>query len=351
MLSYIEYPSWISPEVIPGLPIRWYGLMYLLAFATTYLLMRAQIRRKKLDIDSDDLLNFIFWCIIGLLLGARLLSALLYEPEGQYLLRPWLIFWPFRDGTFVGLQGMSYHGGLIGAVIAGLIYCIRRGHSILLWADLTMVSVPLGYTFGRLGNFINAELYGRVSTGPTAMLFPNAARFPANEGWVIETAEKVGIPITDPDMMINLPRHPSQLYEAALEGVVLWLVLWFVVDRLAKRQGTVTASYVIGYGIARFIAEYFRQPDVDLGFIISLSGDPGPIYLLSSFGDITMGQILSALMVLAGAIMLLALHIRGRRQPKVATYGGRGDGSARASGRDEAARAARARRKRRKGGR
>ncbi|MFW5994826.1 MAG: prolipoprotein diacylglyceryl transferase family protein, partial [Spirochaetia bacterium] len=131
MLNYIDYPSWIRPEVIPGLPIRWYGLMYLLAFATAFVLIRVQIRKKKLDITTDDLLNFLFWVIIGLLLGARIFSALIYEPDGSYLTRPWLIFWPFENGQFVGLQGMSYHGGLVGAIAGGLLFCWKHGHSPL----------------------------------------------------------------------------------------------------------------------------------------------------------------------------------------------------------------------------
>lgn len=344
MLSFIEYPAWISPEVIPGLPIRWYGLMYLFAFGTTYLLMRVQIRKKKLDISDDDLLNFFFWCIIGLLLGARLFSALIYEPDGTYWRQPWLIFWPFRNGAFVGLQGMSYHGGLVGAIVAGVLYCRKHGHHVLTWADLTTGSVALGYTFGRLGNFINGELYGRVSTAPFAMLFPNAARFPANESWVIETAERVGIGITDPGMMVNLPRHASQLYEAALEGVILWVVLWFIVDRIARRHGVVTSAYIIGYGTARFIAEFFRQPDADLGFIISFSGDPGPIYQLNSFLDFSMGQLLSLIMIAVGIGLLVFFRRRGGE--RLATYTSPETGSRGASA--EARRAARARSKRKR---
>ena len=353
MLSFIEYPAWITPEVIPGLPIRWYGLMYLFAFATTYLLMHRQIKKKKIDVDSDDLLNLIFWCVIGLLVGARVFSALVYEAGDGYWTQPWLIFWPFRNGTFVGLQGMSYHGGLLGAIVAGVIWCKRNGHSALFWADVVAMSAPLGYTFGRLGNFINAELYGRVSTAPFAMLFPNASRFPANESWVIETAESVGIPITDPEMMVNLPRHASQLYEAALEGVILWLVLWFIVDRFARRPGILVSSYVIGYGVARFIAEYFRQPDAHLGFVVSFVENPGPIYQLNTFLAFSMGQILSGLMILAGLALLLYFHLRGRGQERFAAYstpdtGGTGPSQKQSAKAQAAARAAAARRKRKK---
>ena len=355
MLNYIEYPAWITPEVIPGLPIRWYGVMYLFAFATTYLLMRRQIKKRNINVDNDDLLNLIFWCVIGLLVGARVFSALVYEAGDSYLTQPWLIFWPFRNGTFVGLQGMSYHGGLLGAIVAGLFWCKRNGYSPIFWADIIAIAAPLGYTFGRLGNFINGELYGRVSTAPFSMLFPTAARFPASESWVVETAESVGIPVTSPDMMVNLPRHASQLYEAALEGVILWLVLWFVVDRFARKPGIRLSSYIIGYGVARFIAEYFRQPDAHIGFVVSFVENPGPIYMLDSFFAFSMGQILSGLMVLAGIAVLLYFHFRGSGQERFAAYSTPDAGKTGESGKpsrsreaDAAARAAAARKKRKK---
>lgn len=320
MLSYLTYPSWLSPEVIPGLPIRWYGLMYLVAFATAFALVRVQVRRRGLDVSVDDTMNLFFWGIIGLLLGARLLSALLYQPDMTYWRQPWLIFWPFRNGRFVGLVGMSYHGGLIGAIVGGVLYCLRRGWKVREWADIITVSAPLGYTFGRLGNFLNAELYGRVTTAPFGMVFPTAPRFPASEGWVAETARQVGIEITDPGMMVNLPRHASQLYQAALEGVILWAVLWFLIAPRARRDGVVTAAYVIGYGVARFIGEYFRQPDADLGFVLSFSGDPGPIYLLNSFVDFSMGQVLSLLMIATGVVLLFVFRRYPGQGERIPSY-------------------------------
>ncbi|TVQ23878.1 MAG: prolipoprotein diacylglyceryl transferase [Spirochaetaceae bacterium] len=319
-MSYLTYPTWLTPEVIPGLPVRWYGLMYLVAFATTYALVRVQIRKRGLDASVDDTMNMGFWMIIGLLLGARLLSALLYQPDMMYWQRPWLIFWPFQNGRFTGLVGMSYHGGLIGAVVGGVLYCIRRGWHIREWADIVTVSVPLGYTFGRLGNFLNAELYGRVTTAPFGMVFPTAPRFPAHEAWVAETAQEVGIAITDPGMMVNLPRHASQLYQAALEGVILWAILWFLIAPRARRTGVVTAAYIIGYGLARFIGEYFRQPDADLGFVLSFSGDPGPVYLLNSYIDFSMGQVLSAIMIAAGIAVLFAVRKVPGRQEQIPSY-------------------------------
>ncbi len=321
MHQYLQFPTWIQAEIIPGLPFRWYGLMYLLAFGTAYILFRIQLRKKKLSFDIDDVNTFFFWAIVGLLLGARVLYAFVYEPTGRYLSSPWLVFWPFDESwNFVGLAGMSYHGGLIGAIVAGIIYLRVKGYSCLQWGDLLTVSVPLAYTWGRLGNFINAELYGRVTTAPFGMIFPNAARFPANERWVVETAEEVGIPVVDADQMVNLPRHPSQLYEAFLEGILLWIVLWFIVDPRKRLQGAMIGWYVIGYGIARFIAEYFREPDPQLGFVLDLSATESAPHLLATPWSFTMGHVFSSVMILGGLLYLLILRWWAAGQPKVSTF-------------------------------
>ncbi len=123
MLAYIKFPEWLNPVIIPGLPLRWYGLMYLVAFAFTYFLFRFQIRERKLDMPNEEVLNFIFWAIVGLLIGARILATLVYDTSGRYRRNPLLIFWPLDENMrFTGLAGMSYHGGLIGAIAAAPAY-------------------------------------------------------------------------------------------------------------------------------------------------------------------------------------------------------------------------------------
>ena len=185
MLAFLNFPDWIRPEIIPGLPLRWYGMMYLLAFVVAFLLFNYQIKDRKLDVSRDDTMSFFFWGIIGLLIGARLFSTLLFDSTHTYLRKPWLIFWPFRDGFhFVGFQGMNYYGGLVGAVVALIIYCRVKKISLLDWGDMLLAGVPLGYTFGRLGNFINGELYGRVTAAPWGFVFPHAKRFPVADPWV-----------------------------------------------------------------------------------------------------------------------------------------------------------------------
>lgn len=303
-MLYIDFPSWLHPEIIPGFPVRWYGLMYLFAFVIAYILFRVQIREKKLDWNKDEVSSLFTWGILGLLLGARLFATLVYDRTGRYLENPLLIFWPFDESfSFVGFQGMSYHGGLIGVVIGIILFCKRKNKSILQTTDLLVAAIPFGYFFGRMGNFINGELYGRVTAGSFGMIFPFAERFPVKESWVAEIMEKTGANVVAGGL-VNLPRHPSQLYEAAFEGIVLGLVLWFVFRRLRLRTGVMTGLYLLGYGLIRFVIEYFREPDAELGFILSLSGENNPIWLCSSFLDFSMGQALCMLMMLSGTILI-----------------------------------------------
>ena len=314
-MLYVYFPEWLKPEIIPGLPVRWYGLMYLLAFGVTYLLFRRQMKEESLEISDDDVSNLFFSLILGLILGARLFSALIYDTSGIYWQKPWLIFWPFSGGHFTGLQGMSYHGGLVGAITGGLIFCLKNKWYFPAMSDRILLGVPLGYTFGRLGNFINGELFGRVTTSSVGIVFPHARRFSPDESWVIDMAGKIGMDISSLTA-VNLPRHPSQLYEAFAEGILLWALLWFVLRNRKHFEGAVTGWYLIGYGFFRFIIEYFREPDEGLDFPILL-GDPSPNYVLSSLFNFTTGQIFCFLMILSGVILLVLFRwLEGRRQSK-----------------------------------
>ncbi|TVR71774.1 MAG: prolipoprotein diacylglyceryl transferase [Spirochaetaceae bacterium] len=323
-MLYIDYPSWLSPVIIPGLPLRWYGLMYLVAFGVTYLMTTYQLRDRRLAIagtlTQDDVMNLFFWTILGLLIGARIFAATIYDTTGRYLTRPWLIFWPFDENmNFTGLQGMSYHGGLVGAIVAGVTYCKVKKIDVLEMADIGMTAVPLGYTFGRLGNFINGELYGRITAAPWGVRFPNAQPVPTAHPAARMVAEQTGIDITG-QSFVNLPRHPSQLYEAALEGVVLWAVMWFIFRKRKPFKGFMIGVYLIGYALARYIAEYFRTPDAGLGFIIQLGPSDNPGWLFLSPLNITTGQVLSLLMALAGVLVLVGLRIYARTGARVETF-------------------------------
>lgn len=314
MLAYLSFPTWLSAEIIPGLPFRWYGLMYLVAFAIAYLMFMLQVRQRKLEVDSDTVLNFFFWGIIGLLLGARLFSTLLFDPTGIYLRRPWLIFWPFYGGRFVGLQGMNYYGGLVGAVVGFAIYSRVKKINLLDWGDMLLAGVPLGYTFGRLGNFINAELYGRLTKASWGFIFPTARQFSTSEPWVGEWAADVGVDIAEGQAMVNLPRHPTQLYEGILEGVVLWAILWFLVRKRKPFDGFLVGLYVILYGAMRFVIDYFRMPISANDFVIRLSSVENPVYMFKTPLNFIPSQLYSLAMIVGGVIFLVVVSKIRRKE-------------------------------------
>jgi phosphatidylglycerol:prolipoprotein diacylglycerol transferase len=264
-------PQNINPVIfeIGWFKIQYYGASYIAAFALTYFLVLYRIKHEKRFTFTRDQINDITtYAILGLIIGARLGYVLFYN-LAYYLHHPLEIFLPFSFSNgfaFTGISGMSYHGGLIGALLAVTWY-VRKA-KLNLWdvADLYFTVVPLGYTFGRLGNFMNGELYGRVTTAPIGMYFPQAA----------ETAL----------------RHPSQLYEAFFEGIFLFVILWRI-RKIQKPRGAMLAFYVIGYGTVRFFIEFFRQPDAHIGFI---------------FLSFSMGQVLCALMIAGGIGLYLYLR-------------------------------------------
>jgi phosphatidylglycerol---prolipoprotein diacylglyceryl transferase len=324
MLAYINYPAWIRPEIIPWLPIRWYGLMYLVAFAVTYLLFTWQLRQRRITVAKDVVLDMFFWAIIGLLVGARAFAVTIYDPSGYYFQHPLQIILPFSmvDGKLrlTGIAGMSYHGGLVGASIAIITFLKVKKLDALEWGDMLVAGIPLGYTFGRLGNFINAELYGRITRVSWGMVFPRAEGFPLTDPWVKDYAASIGLPLPASGL-VNLPRHPSQLYEGLFEGLVLWLILWFIVRKRKPYKGFVIAIYVIGYAVFRFLIEYTRQPDKGLGpggfgYPIVLAPLENYYAQFSPF-NFTTGQILNVLMIVGALIMIGFLGARARRQEQL----------------------------------
>ena len=263
MTFVIPYPS-IDPILfqLGPLIIRWYALAYIGGLLLGWWYMRALAAQSPVAAERDEVDDFLVWATLGVVFGGRLGYVLFYNP-GFYLDNPSLIFAVWRGG-------MSFHGGLLGVAAAAALFTHRRGIRLLPFADLLACIAPIGLFLGRLANFINGELYGRISEAPWAMIFPRGG----------------------PN-----PRHPSQLYEAGMEGAVLFVVLFFLRRREAvrRRAGLLTGVFLAGYGIARTIAELFRQPDVHLGFLS---------------GGTTMGQWLSAPMVAAG----IYLMVRARRE-------------------------------------
>ena len=307
---YINYPSWIHPEIFPGLPflslLRWYGLMYIFAFGTAFFVLKKLLKEGALDstkadgtlkkASEDDIFSFIATGIVFLLIGARVFSTLVYDTSGIYFKKPWLIFWPFQNGRFTGLAGMSYHGGFIGGLLGMIFWCWRHKVSFFKWSDAMVTAIPLGYTFGRIGNFMNGELYGRITTAPWGMVFPHAEKFSSSLPWVREFMQKIGMKANT--ALVNLPRHPSQLYEAFFEGLVLFSIIWLL-RKKKPFDGFSGGIYTAGYGIFRFFIEYFREPDADIGYRIAADTN-APIYMNTSLLNISTGQILCFLMILGG---------------------------------------------------
>ncbi|MFW5825945.1 MAG: prolipoprotein diacylglyceryl transferase [bacterium] len=318
--AYLEYPSWLSPQIAPGLPIRWYGIMYLLAFLTAFLLFRHEARGSGLTQDRDLIATFFYWAILGALLGGRLFYVFVFGDTEVYLSRPWLIVWPFTDGRFTGIQGMSYHGGFIGAVTAVVVFARVHRVSLLDWGDTLAVATPLGYTFGRLGNFINGELAGRVTTVSWGMIFPRMPRYSIEEAWVPGVIAETDLTIPAGALMVNLPRHPSQLYEAFLEGIVVWALLWFVFRRRRPFPGACIALYVTGYGIARFFAEYFRATDETVGYLVALGDRLAMPQFTTSALHLTEGQLISLGMTLIGIVLYLVFRLIAHPEAVVETF-------------------------------
>jgi phosphatidylglycerol:prolipoprotein diacylglycerol transferase len=256
----LPYPS-IDPVLLSlgPLQIRWYGLMYVIGFMAAYQLVLYQAKKIRWQPMVHHLDNLQVSLIAGIILGGRLGYVLFYNPM-YYRSHP-------SEILAIWSGGMSFHGGCLGALLAGLIYCRRTQLDFWKAADLFVVTVPIGLFFGRLGNFINGELFGRVTQVPWGMIFPEGG---------------------------PLPRHPSQLYEALLEGVALFLILWSLKAKPWQPQatywphGSILALFLGLYGCFRFAIEFVREPDPQIGLIGSL---------------LSMGQILCLLMVGAGAML------------------------------------------------
>jgi phosphatidylglycerol:prolipoprotein diacylglycerol transferase len=275
-------PERMNPVLfhLGGLRVQWYGLMYILAFLLVYILASRRLKTEPRFARYDDefLKNILTYGFIGVLAGGRLGYVLFYNLR-HYLKHPLEIILPFTlDGgfRFTGISGMSYHGGIIGCIIACVIFTRKfkgtDGKPADFWnlCDLFFPVAALGYTFGRLGNFINGELYGRVTEASIGMHFPESP---------------------DPLQL----RHPSQLYEAFFEGIVLFAVLYSL--RKAKLpKGAMSALYLFGYGFVRFNIEFFRQPDAHLGFVL--------------FKIFSRGQELCFLMMAVGVITYFFLRAR-----------------------------------------
>ena len=265
-LYVIPFPTF-DPVLISFGPIaiRWYALAYIVGILLGWLYARAVIRRDALwggsaPLTVTDYDDFVLWVTLGIILGGRVGYVLIYNPS-YFAENPW-------ESLELWKGGMSFHGGFLGCVLAVILFARHRGLPILSLGDLTCAAGTIGIFLGRIANFINGELWGRPTDVPWAMVFPTGG---------------------------PQPRHPSQLYEALLEGLVLFIALNALIRAGAlKRPGLILGAFTFGYGVARTIGEHFREPDPQLGFL---------------WGSWTMGMLLSLPLMLAGiAIMVWALR-------------------------------------------
>lgn len=259
----LNYPN-IDPVAfhIGSWPVYWYGLMYLVGFGAGWILLSWRLRTSPRGFTQEQLSDIAFFAALGAIIGGRLGYMLFYD-WANLIADPLLIFQTWKGG-------MSFHGGLLGVLVA-MWLCARKFHSTFLTlTDFIAPIVPIGLGAGRIGNFINGELWGRATTVPWGMVFPN------------------GGPV---------PRHPSQLYEFLLEGVVLFIILW-IYSRKVRPLGAVSGVFALGYGIFRFTVEFFREPDAQIGYI--------------AFDWLTEGQLLSIPLILVGIILIVWAYRRER---------------------------------------
>lgn len=250
----LQYPQ-IDPVIfqIGPLALRWYGLMYAISFFTLVTLMRRQAQTGFLPLSEKMVERLFIMLVAFILIGARIFYVLFYATD---------TIWSDPLEVFaIWHGGLSFHGGFAGILLASYLVARQANVPWVSVLDTLGLCGPIGLALGRIGNFINGELYGRVTTVPWGMVFPNGG----------------------PE-----PRHPSQLYEALLEGVVLGIILWTMKKRV-KRHGIIAATFMIGYGVARGFVEFFRQPDAQLGFVL---------------GPFTMGQLLSLGVLIPGVLFL-----------------------------------------------
>ena len=297
-MSLIPFPE-ISPEIFSidlfgvTLALRWYALAYIAGLLIGWRLILRTIQTPRLwagaaPLTAEQLDRLLTWVILGVILGGRLGFVAFYQP-GYYLSHPLEILKVYQGG-------MSFHGGFLGVVVAGLIFARREGIALLPLADLLAVAAPVGLLLGRIANFINAELWGRVTEAPWGIVFPTLCQDPQAQGcpvpgdWFYTGSE--------------MPRHPSQLYEAGLEGLLLGavlLVLAFRRNSALHRPGLIAGLFFAGYGLARFTVEFFRQPDAQF---VTLDNPLGLYLHLNGYG-LTAGQLLSVPMILAGAYFIV----------------------------------------------
>lgn len=273
---YQNLPLRINPIAftVGSFSIRWYAISYIVGFLTVYLILMWRVKRGEFIFEDqceirntryeirDTTIDFLLVAFFSSLAGGRIGYVLFYNLS-YFISHPLAIISPYENGNFAGIYGMSYYGAVLGVIAGSYIFLRIKKINFWKWADFIVVAVPLGYFFGRIGNFLNGELYGRVTNSSLGMYFSSSP---------------------------SLLRYPSQLYEAFLEGLVLFVILWKI-RKKELQPGMLFSIYLMGYGLLRILAEEFREPDPQIGFILSY---------------FTLGQLLSLIMIVTGAIIFVS---------------------------------------------
>ncbi|MEI7941703.1 MAG: prolipoprotein diacylglyceryl transferase [Candidatus Riflemargulisbacteria bacterium] len=262
-------PFHINPIAlnIGPLQFRWYSIMYLLSILTVFFLYIRHCKKNNLNYNLDKAYELFIYSFMGIIIGARIGYALFYE-FSTFLASPLLLINPFQNGELVGISGLSYHGGAIGFLLAMLLYCKKYKLNFFNITNILSLYVPLGYTFGRIGNFLNQELYGRATTSLLGMYFPGDDQ--------------------------KLLRYPSQLAEAFMEGIFIYILILLISKTIPASKKIITPLYCLLYGTARFLTEFIREPDNFQTLFINV---------------FTYGQILSIIMIIIG-IILIPIYIK-----------------------------------------
>lgn len=251
---------------IGSFPIRWYGLMYLVGILTAWLLGNYRIKHNNnslLTLNQESFTDLLIYMVFGLLVGGRLGYMLFYQLEVLFT-QPWQLFLLWQGG-------MSFHGGLIGAAIGIIYFCYKNSQDFFVLADFIAPLAPPAFFFGRIGNFINGELWGKPTEADWGVIFPMAG---------------------------NIPRHPSQLYEGFLEGIGLFFILWFFSKKDVPKMAT-SGLFLVGYGVFRFIVEFWRVPDQHIGYV--------------AFNWLTMGQLLSIPLIILGSFFIIYAYTKNSK--------------------------------------
>lgn len=288
MMSYLHQIDPVAFALGP-LRVHWYGLMYVVGFAVAWWLGRRRIRAGRLPgVDAEAFGDLMFYGLLGVILGGRIGYVLFYAFDG-FLADPLMLFRPWEGG-------MSFHGGLLGVLVAVWLWSRRHGVHVFDTLDFAAVLVPQGLGFGRIGNWIGGELWGRPTDGPWGVVFPDAlpGQFRGLDATALRSLHESGA-------LEAFARHPSQLYQAFLEGVVLFALLWWY-SRRPRPRYAVGGLFALGYGVFRFLVEFVREPDAHLGYL--------------AFGWLTMGQLLSLPLVALGVYLLWKSRSAPTLQPR-----------------------------------